>query len=134
VRFQAIVIGGSQHADLRNRRNGLHRRAFCRARDGGGGTRSSAYIAVTGRAIGLVSNTCARMGLKPPIYRRRMDFYLNDAAFDSELAQSVLGWRPKVDLAEGFAATLEASRPPGSSLAQAYVFFSLLTLLAADPT
>jgi nucleoside-diphosphate-sugar epimerase len=83
----------------------------------------------------LVEDTCKVLKLKPPIYRRRMDFYLNDAAFDSELAQSVLGWRPKVDLAEGFAATLEASRQmgPGSSLARAYAIFSLLTLLAADP-
>lgn len=83
----------------------------------------------------LVEDTCKVFKLKPPIYRRRMDFYLNDAAFDSELAQSVLGWRPKVDLAEGFAATLKASRQvgSGSNLAHAYVFFSLLTLLAADP-
>jgi dihydroflavonol-4-reductase len=83
----------------------------------------------------FVEDACKVLKLKPPIYRRRMDFYLNDAAFDSELAQSVLGWRPKVDLAEGFAATLKASRqgPSGSRLARAYAFFSLLTLFAADP-
>lgn len=84
----------------------------------------------------FIEDTCKVLKVKPPIYRRRMDFYLNDAAFDSKLAQSVLGWHPKVDLAEGFAATLQASRQGGrgSGLAQAYVLFSLLTLLAADPT
>jgi dihydroflavonol-4-reductase len=84
----------------------------------------------------FVEDTCKVLKVNPPIYRRRMDFYLNDAAFDSKLAQSVLGWRPKVDLAEGFAATLEASRRnqqrPG--IARAYVFVSMLALLAADPT
>jgi len=83
----------------------------------------------------FVEDACKVLKVKPPIYRRRMDFYLNDAAFDSKLAQSVLGWRPKVDLLEGCAATLEASRQrqDGRSLARAYVFFSVLTWLAADP-
>src|SRR5688572_13271893 len=84
----------------------------------------------------FVEDTCKVLKLKPPIYRRRMDFYLNDAAFDSELAQSVLGWRPKVDLAEGFAATLKASRQDrgGPGMARAYALFSMLALLAGDPT
>jgi nucleoside-diphosphate-sugar epimerase len=84
----------------------------------------------------FIEDTCKVLKVNPPIYRRRMDFYLNDAAFDSKLAQSVLGWRPKVDLAEGFAATLEASRrnQQGPGIARAYVFVSMLTLLAADPT
>lgn len=84
----------------------------------------------------LVEDTCKVLKVNPPIYRRRMDFYLNDAAFDSKLAQSVLGWRPKVDLAEGFAATLKASRrnPPGPGIAGAYVFLSVLTLLTGDPS
>ena len=54
----------------------------------------------------LVEDLCKVLKINPPIYRRRMDFYLNDAAFDSKQAQAVLGWQPKVDLAEGFAATL----------------------------
>jgi nucleoside-diphosphate-sugar epimerase len=84
----------------------------------------------------VVEDTCKVLKVNPPIYRRRMDFYLNDAAFDSKLAQSVLGWRPKVDLAEGFAATLAASRQnqEGPGLARAYVVFSLLSLLGWDPS
>lgn len=82
----------------------------------------------------VIEDTCKVLKLKPPIYRRRMDFYLNDAAFDSQLAQAVLGWQPKVDLAEGFAATLRASRQGNGdpSLARAYVLISLLTLLVGD--
>jgi hypothetical protein len=61
---------------------------------------------------------------------------LNDAAFDSKQAQALLGWQPKVDLAEGFAATLRASRQEGgeAAIAHAYVIVSLLTLLAVDPS
>jgi nucleoside-diphosphate-sugar epimerase len=83
----------------------------------------------------VVEDMCKVLKIKPPIYRRRMDFYLNDAAFDSKHAQTVLGWQPKVDLAEGFAATLRASRQQddGASLAQAYFFISLLAWLALDP-
>lgn len=55
---------------------------------------------------GFVEDLCARFNVDPPLYRRRMDFYLNDAAFDSHRAQETLEWEPKVDLAEGLAATL----------------------------
>lgn len=83
----------------------------------------------------LVEDICKVFKVKPPIYRRRMDFYLNDAAFDSKQAQTVLGWQPKVDLAEGFAATLRASRQAtGETLLQAYLLISFLTLLVADPS
>ncbi len=82
----------------------------------------------------VVEDTCKVLKIQPPIYRRRMDFYLNDAAFDSSRAQSVLGWKPTVDLAEGFAATLQALRREKSapSLAQASFLLSLIALLAND--
>lgn len=76
----------------------------------------------------VVEDLCTMLKVKPPIYRRRMDFYLNDAAFDSRQAQALLGWKPKVDLAEGAAATLSASRQEEghAGFAQAY----MLALLA----
>ncbi|MGH8178262.1 MAG: NAD-dependent epimerase/dehydratase family protein [Steroidobacter sp.] len=60
----------------------------------------------------VVEDVCARFKVAPPIYRRRMDFYLNDAAFDSSRAQRSLEWRPEVDLAEGLAATLASLQSP----------------------
>jgi len=54
----------------------------------------------------VTEDVCHHFGVRPPIYRRRMDFYLNDAAFDCRRAQRVLGWTPKVDLREGLANTL----------------------------
>lgn len=65
-------------------------------------------IAVTG-ATGF-DDTCKLFGVKPPIYRRRMDSFRDDAAFDCSRAQRVLGWNPAVDLEEGFRRTPESYR------------------------
>lgn len=80
---------------------------------------------------GVVEDICARLKVKPPIYRRRMDFYLNDAAFDSKRAQALLGWRPKVDLDEGLASTMRSVRDDDqpAALAQAWLVVSLLALV-----
>ena len=52
-------------------------------------------------------------GVNPAIYRRRMDFYLNDAEFDCSRANEVLDWQPAVDLEEGFGRTLASYREVG---------------------
>lgn len=64
---------------------------------------------------GITEDVCQRLKIKPPIYRRRMDFYLNDASFSAERARRVLGWTPKVDLQEGLAATLRSIVSPTMS-------------------
>ncbi len=80
----------------------------------------------------VVEDTCKVLKIKPPIYRRRMDFYLNDAAFDSKQAQILLGWQPKVDLAEGFAATLGALRQERTPATLAQACVAVIALLATD--
>jgi nucleoside-diphosphate-sugar epimerase len=60
----------------------------------------------------ITEDVCNRLKINPPLYRRRMDFYTNDAAFDSSRARSVLGWEPKVALREGLARTLRAHLQP----------------------
>jgi dihydroflavonol-4-reductase len=61
----------------------------------------------------VTEDTGKFLGIKPPIYRRRMDFYRNDAAFNCARAMRVLGWKPQVDLEEGFRRTLESYRLEG---------------------
>jgi nucleoside-diphosphate-sugar epimerase len=61
----------------------------------------------------VTEDFCKLAGVKPPIYRRRMDSYRNDAALDTSKAQSVLDWCPAVDLEEGFRRTLTAYRQVG---------------------
>lgn len=58
----------------------------------------------------VTEDVCKWVGVNPPIYRRRMDFYVNDAAFDCTLARRVLAWKPEVDLEEGFDRTFDSYR------------------------
>ncbi len=62
---------------------------------------------------GVVEDLCQVLQLDPPIYRRRMDFFWSDSAFDISRAKRVLDWAPRVDLPEGVQRTLEAYRLAG---------------------
>ena len=41
------------------------------------------------------------LGLEPPLYRRRVDFFTKSRSFSIEKARRILGYRPKVDLRRG---------------------------------
>ena len=60
-----------------------------------------------------VEDVSAALGIDPPIYRRRMDFFHSDSEFDTSRARRVLDWEPKVDLREGIRRTLEDYRRNG---------------------
>jgi nucleoside-diphosphate-sugar epimerase len=55
--------------------------------------------------VALVEDVCRLVGVRPPLSRRNMDFYLNDAAFDCSRAREILGWQPKTELREGLMRT-----------------------------
>jgi nucleoside-diphosphate-sugar epimerase len=48
---------------------------------------------------------CRPFRIPPPIYRRRLDFFIKDRAFDISKARRVLGYNPSIDLEEGLART-----------------------------
>jgi nucleoside-diphosphate-sugar epimerase len=58
----------------------------------------------------LTEDLCRLLRVSPPLHRRRMDFYVADAAFDCSRARELLGWEPKVELTDGLARTLQAYR------------------------
>jgi dihydroflavonol-4-reductase len=62
---------------------------------------------------GIVEDVCAKLNLDPPIYRRRMDFFSSDSAFDISRARRVLHWEPRVDVREGIQRTLADYRASG---------------------
>ncbi|MEO8076498.1 MAG: NAD-dependent epimerase/dehydratase family protein [Acidobacteriota bacterium] len=63
---------------------------------------------------GAVCETlCAPLGLSPPIYRRRVDFFTKSRAFDITRARAELGYAPQVGLREGIRRTLEWYRTAG---------------------
>jgi nucleoside-diphosphate-sugar epimerase len=56
---------------------------------------------------------CKPFGIEPPLYPRRLDFFVKDRAFSIAKAQRELGYRPKVDLEDGLRRTFEWYRQAG---------------------
>lgn len=56
---------------------------------------------------------CAPLGVEPPLYRRRVDFFTKSRAFDISRARAELGYAPKVGLREGARRTLGWYRQAG---------------------
>ncbi len=50
---------------------------------------------------------CRPLGIEPPLYRRRLDFFTKDRAFDISKAKNELGYLPKMPLKDGLAITAE---------------------------
>jgi nucleoside-diphosphate-sugar epimerase len=61
----------------------------------------------------VVEDVSRVLGVDPPIYRRRMDFFWSDSEFDTSRARRALDWAPRVDLPEGIRRTLEDYRRSG---------------------
>jgi nucleoside-diphosphate-sugar epimerase len=55
----------------------------------------------------LCEGICKPIGIEPPIYRRRVDFFRKDRAFDISKAKKELGYEPMVDLKTGIILTVE---------------------------
>jgi dihydroflavonol-4-reductase len=56
---------------------------------------------------------CRPLGIEPPIYRRRVDFFTKSRAFDISRARAELGYAPAIGLHEGIRRTLEWYRREG---------------------
>jgi len=53
----------------------------------------------------LCEIACRPFGLEPPLYRRRVEFFMKDRAFDISKAKRLLGYQPQVDLDTGLRLT-----------------------------
>lgn len=56
---------------------------------------------------------CKPLGITPPLYRRRVDFFIKDRAFDISRAKKVLGYQPKVAVNYGLVLTANWYRQNG---------------------
>jgi len=56
---------------------------------------------------------CAPLGVEPPIYRRRVDFFTKSRAFDITRARTEIGYAPQVGLREGIRRTFGWYREHG---------------------
>ena len=61
----------------------------------------------------LCELVCKPLGINPPLYRRRVDFFRKHRAFSIEKAQRVLGFSPKVTIEEGLQRTADWYREAG---------------------
>jgi nucleoside-diphosphate-sugar epimerase len=61
----------------------------------------------------LCEMVCAPLGIEPPLYRRRVDFFTKSRAFDISRARADLGYAPKVGLREGIRRTLQWYKKAG---------------------
>ena len=61
----------------------------------------------------LCEMVCVPLGIEPPIFRRRVDFYTKSRAFDTTRARTELGFSPTVDLEEGIKRTADWYRAEG---------------------
>jgi dihydroflavonol-4-reductase len=64
-------------------------------------------------AAAVCEMVCRPLGIEPPLYRRRVDFFRNNRAFDVSRARRELGFSPKVDLRSGLRETAEWYRAQG---------------------
>ena len=61
----------------------------------------------------LCEGICVPLGIEPPIYRRRVDFFTKSRAFDIGRARREIGYAPRVGLREGIGRTLDWYRAEG---------------------
>jgi nucleoside-diphosphate-sugar epimerase len=53
----------------------------------------------------LCEHTCKPLGLRPPLFRRRADFFRKSRSFDASKIQNDLGFQTKIDLEKGLRRT-----------------------------
>lgn len=61
----------------------------------------------------LCEKICIPLGIEPPIYRRRVDFFTKSRIFDIGKAKRLLGYAPKFGLQEGLRRTAEWYKKQG---------------------
>jgi nucleoside-diphosphate-sugar epimerase len=61
----------------------------------------------------LCEAVCVPLGIQPPLFRRRVDFYRKSRAFTTARAARELGYRPAVDLRTGIRMTANWYRSEG---------------------
>ncbi len=61
----------------------------------------------------ICESLCRPFGIEPPLYRRRLDFFTKDRAFDISRAKEDLKYKPKVTLEDGLSRTAKWYKSQG---------------------
>jgi nucleoside-diphosphate-sugar epimerase len=74
----------------------------------------------------LIESVCRRIGLKPPVFRRRLSWFKTNRAFRIDRAREELGYTPRVGLQDGLRRTATWYRQQGYLPAAIYVVSPVL--------
>lgn len=101
------ILGGSRYTTLRELVAAVGRASGTRIRSGHipAGPMMAAAV--------VCEWLCKPFGIEPPLYPRRLDFFLKNRAFSIAKAQQELGYKPRVELDEGLSRTFEWYRQAG---------------------
>ena len=64
-------------------------------------------------AAPICQYVCRMIGVEPPLYPRRLEFFTDDRSFDAGKARRMLGWEPRIGVDEGVALTAAWYRERG---------------------
>jgi len=92
---EVFILGGDRHTTL----NGLI--AAIAAAVGSSGPRLRVPMWPVMTAARVCEAICRPLGIEPPLYPRRVEFFSKDRAASIEKARRMLGYAPKVGLEEG---------------------------------
>ena len=92
---EVFILGGDHHTTL----NGLV--AAVAAAVGSAGPRLRVPMWPVMTAARLCEAICKPIGIEPPLYPRRVEFFSKDRAADISKARRLLGYAPRVTLEEG---------------------------------
>lgn len=107
VQGEAFIIAGERYTSIRELVDIIARHA------GVSPPRLRLPAAPMLAAAVLCEAVCRPLKVEPPLYPRRLDFFLKDRAFSIDKARSRLAWRPQVGLDEGIHDTLAWYREQG---------------------
>jgi len=107
ARNRTYIIGGPEVTTVRE--------LVARTAEVAGVRRTQPRLPVTPfwLAGALCEAVCAPLGIAPPLYRRRVDFFRKSRSFDISRARHELGYDPTVGVREGIRRTLEWYRAQG---------------------
>jgi len=105
---EAFIIGGPERPTL----NDIIR-TLGRVLD----QKEQKIIRVPVKPVQLLADVCERicrpLGIAPPIYRRRIEFFTQNKSYEISKAQRLLGFKPKVRMFDGLQRTAEWYRQRG---------------------
>lgn len=104
---QTYVLGGPRYTTVRELTETVARVVGTPLR------RGHIPVAPVMMAAVACERVCRLFNVEPPLYPRRLDFFVKNRAFSIAKAQRELGYQPKVDLEDGLARTASWYREQG---------------------